>query len=82
MNDWRDQEGTVYAEPGVQVYEDPDPQASPIDPVAEIEGGARDGGAPIPDGGPSLYPLPGTYAGTCGLIVNGAVVAEQPADPC
>jgi hypothetical protein len=27
---WEAQEGTTYAEPGVQVYEDPDAQASPI----------------------------------------------------
>ncbi len=30
MDQWRAQEGTVYAEPGVQVYEDPDPQGSPL----------------------------------------------------
>ena len=29
---WHRQEGTVYVEPGVQVYEDPDPQGSPIGP--------------------------------------------------
>jgi hypothetical protein len=29
---WNDQEGTVYAEPGVQIYEDPDAQGSPIGP--------------------------------------------------
>ncbi len=27
---WNDQNGTTYVEPGVQVYEDPDPQGSPI----------------------------------------------------
>ena len=27
---WDRQEGTVYAEPGIQIYEDPDPQGSPI----------------------------------------------------
>ena len=33
MNDWRKAEaGNVYAEPGVQVYGDPDPQSSPIGP--------------------------------------------------
>ena len=30
MDQWRAQEGTVYADPGVQVYEDPDPQGSPL----------------------------------------------------
>jgi hypothetical protein len=29
---WDDQEGTVYAEPGIQIYEDPDAQGSPIGP--------------------------------------------------
>ena len=32
MFSWNDQVGTVYAEPGVQVYEDPDPEGSPIGP--------------------------------------------------
>ncbi|MGZ4205881.1 MAG: hypothetical protein ACXVES_11430 [Actinomycetota bacterium] len=27
---WYNQDGTVYVEPGVQIYEDPDPQGSPI----------------------------------------------------
>lgn len=29
---WHNQEGTVYVEPGVQIYEDPDPQGSPLGP--------------------------------------------------
>jgi hypothetical protein len=29
---WHNQEGTVYADPGVQIYADPDPQGSPIGP--------------------------------------------------
>ena len=29
---WNDQDGTVYAEPGIQIYEDPDPQGSPFGP--------------------------------------------------
>src|SRR5205085_4300206 len=29
---WDKQEGRVYAEPGIQIYEDPDPQGSPIGP--------------------------------------------------
>jgi len=32
MKYWDDQDGSVYAEPGIQVYEDPDPQGSPIGP--------------------------------------------------
>ena len=34
---WHDQEGTTYVQPGVQIYEDPDPQGSPLG-----------GGYPIP----------------------------------
>jgi hypothetical protein len=29
---WHNQSGTVYVEPGVQIFEDPDPQGSPIGP--------------------------------------------------
>ena len=29
---WNKQDGSVYAEPGIQIYEDPDPQGSPIGP--------------------------------------------------
>jgi hypothetical protein len=29
---WENQEGTVYAEPGVQIFEDPDAQGSPVPP--------------------------------------------------
>lgn len=29
---WNDKNGTTYAEPGIQVYEDPDPQGSPVGP--------------------------------------------------
>ena len=32
LKSWANQEGTVYVEPGAQVYEDPDPQSSPIGP--------------------------------------------------
>jgi hypothetical protein len=64
MDYYKSQEaGTVNAEPGVQVYEDPDPQGSPIDPV-------REGGGPT-----VLYPLVGTYAGTCGVVAGGGPVA-------
>jgi hypothetical protein len=56
---WNDRVGTVYGEPGVQVYEDPDPEGSPIGP----------------------YPLPGAYAGTCGVIVGGGPLPAAPASP-
>ena len=62
MDSWRNAEAhTVYAEPGVQTYEDPDPQASPIDPLAEAGIGS----------GTPLYPLPGNYVGSCGVIIGG-----------
>lgn len=70
MDSYREGEaGNVYAEPGVQVYEDPDPQGSPIDPF--YEGGLY--------GMPMLYPLPGIYAGTCGVIFGGGPVFTVPA---
>ena len=69
MNSWRQQEaGTVNAEPGAQVYEDPDPQSSPLDPAYEA------GVTPQPD----LYPIPGAYAGTCGVTAGGGPVASAP----
>jgi hypothetical protein len=66
LREWKAQEGRTYADPGVSIYEDPDAQASPIDPVAEIKSGLGQD-----DGTTPLYPLPGTYVGTCGVIVNG-----------
>jgi len=70
MDSWRNAEAhSVYAEPGVQVYEDPDPQASPIDPVKEAGLTSQ----------PSLYPIPAVYAGTCGVVAGGGPVASAPA---
>jgi hypothetical protein len=69
LKDWQSLEGRTYADPGVSIYEDPDPQGSPLDPIAEIVG----------DGSTPLYPLPGFYVGTCGLIVNGE---RQGPDTC
>ena len=69
MDSYREGEaGNVYAEPGVQVYEDPDAQSSPIDPF--YEGGLY--------GMPMLYPLPGVYLGTCGVIFGGGPVFTMP----
>ena len=47
---WHNQHGTVYDEPGVQIYNDPDPQG---------------------DSGDGVYPHPGIYIGTCGVVVGG-----------
>jgi hypothetical protein len=58
MRWWYKQEGTVYAEPGIQIYEDPDAQASPIGPTYPIPaiyvgtcglvaGGGSFGGQPV-----------------------------------
>jgi hypothetical protein len=63
---------SVYAEPGVQVYEDPDPQGSPIDPTA--------GPGPHP-GETTLYPLPAAYVGTCGVVAGGGSTLVVPASP-
>ena len=30
MGEWHNKNGTYYAQPGIQIYEDPDPQASPL----------------------------------------------------
>jgi hypothetical protein len=32
LKDWQQLEGRTYADPGLSVYEDPDPQASPLEP--------------------------------------------------
>lgn len=72
MDAWKKSEAqNVYAEPGVQVYEDPDPQGSPIDPVYEA--------GLSPTGQPVLYPIPGVYAGTCGVVAGGGPVLRAPA---
>jgi hypothetical protein len=65
---WAAQEGTVYIEPGFQIYEDPDPQGSPG--VISLVG--------LPQKDP--YPLPAFYIGTCGVIVGGGP-AKFPASP-
>ena len=50
MSYWNSTHGTVYDEPGVQIYNDPDPDG---------------------DSGDGIYPHPGVYIGTCGIIVGG-----------
>lgn len=50
MRYWDASHGTVYTEPGVQIYNDPDPDG---------------------DSGDGVYPHPGIYIGTCGVIVGG-----------
>jgi hypothetical protein len=50
MRYWNDTHGTVYDEPGVEIYNDPDPDG---------------------DSGDGIYPHPGIYVGTCGIIVGG-----------
>jgi len=70
LDGWRSAERkTVYAEPGAQVYEDPDAQSSPLDPSYEA------GATPQP----VLYPIPAAYAGTCGAVVGGGPVVRAPA---
>jgi hypothetical protein len=74
LKDWKATEGETHADPGVQIYEDPDAQGSPIDPIAEIKSGIGQD-----DGTTPLYPLPGMYLGTCGLVLNGE---RQGPDTC
>jgi hypothetical protein len=70
LDQWRQADSqSVTAEPGVQVYEDPDPQGSPIDPLYE--------GHATPH--PVLYPIPSAYVGTCGVVAGGGPVASAPA---
>lgn len=49
MRYWDAAHGIVYTEPGVQIYNDPDPDG---------------------DSGDGVYPHPGIYIGTCGIIVG------------
>jgi hypothetical protein len=66
MDAWRNAEAhRVNAQPGLQVYEDPDPQGSPLDPLFE-NGTTKT---------PTDYPLPAVYAGTCGVILGGGAVS-------
>jgi hypothetical protein len=69
---WSRKEGTVYVEPGVQVYEDPDPQASP-EAIGLIPGADL-----VFSEDP--YPIPAFYAGTCGVVAGGGAV-QAPASP-
>jgi len=72
MDYWRRQEAQqVNAEPGVQVYEDPDPQASPIDPAYEAGLTSH----------PTDYPTPAVYAGTCGVVAGGGVASLPAGTP-
>lgn len=68
---WNGKDGTVYAEPGVQVYEDPDPQGSPLDPIHETG---------LTDDYP-LYPIPSAYAGTCGVVAGGGSASAPAGTP-
>jgi len=68
IQNWYDMDGTVYIEPGFQIYEDPDPQGSPG--VLSLVG--------IPQNDP--YPLPALYFGTCGAVLGGGPM-QFPAGP-
>src|SRR5436309_1296401 len=66
-------DGTVYTEPGIQIYEDPDPQASPgilslvgLDQVKQA----------LTGNGNDPYPLPALYLGTCGLVFGGGAQGD------
>lgn len=69
LSAWNAKEGAVYADPGVQVYEDPDAQGSPEGPLYPIPsayvgtcgvvagGGAMSDGTTNPDGSGNYTPL-------------------------
>lgn len=66
LSDWNAREGRVYAQPGIQVYEDPDAQASPLEQL----------GYPIP----ALYVgTCGVIAGGGEVAGNPATAPESPA---
>jgi hypothetical protein len=62
---WEKTDGTVYAEPGAQVYEDPDPQGSPIGPYPLTAAYVGTCGV-ILGGGPGAPPAPASP------VTNGA----------
>jgi hypothetical protein len=59
LADWYDTRGATYIEPGLQIYEDPDPEGSPG--VLSLVGLHRN----------DPYPLPALYVGSCGVILGG-----------
>jgi hypothetical protein len=70
---WYKNSGTVYTEPGIQIYEDPDPQGSPgvlsvvgLDQLKQALTGS----------GQDPYPLPALYLGTCGLVFGGGAQGD------
>jgi hypothetical protein len=65
---WNDQDGTVYAEPGIQIYEDPDPQGSPIGPWYPIPAIYVGTCGLIVGGGPLLFPA-SPFTNKAGQIV-------------
>jgi len=66
-------DGTVYVEPGIQIYEDPDPQASPgiVDTAF-----SANGILPQVYEQPDPYPWPSVYVGTCGVVLGGGSSSE------
>jgi len=60
---WNQINGTVYVEPGIQIYEDPDPQGSPGVINLVIPSQVLSMNDP--------YPLPSLYAGPCGVDIGG-----------
>jgi hypothetical protein len=66
---WNSERGTTYVEPGVQIYEDPDPQASPA-ALSFL-------GVP-PEVMRDPYPIPSLYIGTCGIEFGGGTDPSSP----
>jgi hypothetical protein len=60
---WNQLSGAVYDEPGFQIYEDPDPQASPGVISLVVPSQVYNGNDP--------YPWPTLYVGSCGVVIGG-----------
>jgi hypothetical protein len=68
INHWSKQEGTVHVEPGVQVYEDPNPEGSPMGPYPLPAAYAGTCGV-IAGGGPITAPASPITNGAGQLVV-------------
>jgi hypothetical protein len=60
---WNKIDGTVYTEPGFQIYEDPDPQGSPGVINLVVPSQILTQRDPVP--------WPGLYVGSCGVVIGG-----------
>ena len=67
--DWFNQVGTVYLQPGISIYEDPDPQKSALPPYPLPALYVGPCGFVLGGGGPLIFSGPGTNsAGQISLL--------------